>query len=72
MEWALPRVPEADTAMMLALRKRGLDLAGFSQLPVHVYREIVRRGAHEGVNENEIVAWLWSAFELPVLRPADQ
>ncbi len=75
MQWALQRVPEADTAKMLALlglRKRGLDLAGISQLLVDSYLNIVRKGADEGVNEQEIVAWLWSALELRVLRPADQ
>ena len=75
MQWALQRVPEADTAKMLALlglRKRGLDLAGLSQLLVDSYLNIVRKGADEGVNEQEIVAWLWSALELRVLRPADQ
>jgi hypothetical protein len=75
MQWALQRVPEADTAKMLALlglRKRGLDLAGLSQLLVDSYLNIVQKGADEGVNEQEIVAWLWSALELRVLRPADQ
>ncbi len=75
MQWALQRVPEADTAKMLALlglRKRGLDLAGISQLLVDSYLNIVQKGADEGVNEQEIVAWLWSALELRVLRPADQ
>ncbi len=75
MQWALQRVPEADTAKMLALlglRKRGFDLAGLSQLLVDSYLNIVRKGADEGVNEQEIVAWLWSALELRVLRPADQ
>ena len=75
MQWALQRVPEADTAKMLALlglRKRGLDLAGISQLLVGSYLNIVQKGADEGVNEQEIVAWLWSALELRVLRPADQ
>ena len=75
MQWALQRVPEADTAKMLALlglRKRGLDLAGLSQLLVDSYLKIVQKGADKGVNEQEIVAWLWSALELRVLRPADQ
>jgi hypothetical protein len=75
IEWALQRVPEADTATMLALlglRKRGLDLAGVSQLLVDGYLNIVQKGADEGVNEKEIVAWLWGALELRVLRPAEQ
>ena len=75
MQWALQRVPEADTAKMLALlglRKRGLDVAGVSRSLVDVYLNIVQRGADAGVNEKQIVAWLWSALELRVLKPADQ
>ena len=75
MKWALQRVPEADTARMLAvlgLRKRGLDLAGFPRLPVRVYRDIVQTGADQGADEDEVAGWLRSALELRVLRPADQ
>jgi len=39
------KMPAVDTEKMLALfslRKRGLDLAGFSKLPVPVYRDIVQ------------------------------
>jgi hypothetical protein len=57
---------------LLGLRERGLDLAGISQLRVDSYLNIVQKGADEGVNEQEIAAWLWSALELRVLRPADQ
>jgi len=74
-QWALQRVPEADTAKMLALlgpRKRGFDVAGVSRLLVDAYLNIVQRGADAGVNEKQIVAWLWSALELRALMPADQ
>jgi len=75
IEWALQRVPEADTAKMLALlglRKRGRDLAGLSQRLVDTYHNIVQKGADDGVHEKEIVAWLWGALEFRVLGPADQ
>jgi len=71
----LQRVPEADTLRMRALlgrRKHGLDLAGVSRFLVDPCLDIVQRGVDEGVNENEIVAWLWRAIERRVLRPADQ
>ena len=74
MQWALERVPEADTVKMLALlglRNRGLDLNGFPRLPVQVYRDIVRRGADHGVDEDEVAAWLRVALEMRVIRGAN-
>ena len=74
MDWALRRVVVTDTARMLALlglRTRGLDLVGVPRLLVDTYLDIVRRGADEGVNEDEVIAWLRRALERRLLEGPD-